>query len=759
MPSTSKANKKPKFQYSEEAMKQALQAVGNGLTCSEASRMFNVPRSTLVYKKTGKSPINRRMGPKCVLSEHQEQLLENWVKEMAKRGFPIVKWDLMSSVEKIVEEMNLKSPFTNGKPGKKWLALFLKRHPSISKRVVEKLTARRAAVSETDLRNWFHEIKVYLKDESYFDILQDPDRVFNADEAAFMLCPKSEKVLGIRGQKNVYEVTGNNDKESITVLVNANASGKVAPIMIVYPYVRLPPTISNSVPDEWCVGKSDKGWMNSENFFEYIANTFYPWLEETGIQLPIILFIDGHSSHLTLHLSTFCAEKGIILLSLFPNATHILQPLDVAVFRPLKLGWQKTVHAWKMQNLYQHLTKYNFAPLLERTIKEYLKKNDLIQGFRLCGLHPFNENAVDYTKCSTEPAATISTDNTKQNLVSSESGQLCSSHLEYLESKIDPAIITQFENSEDDIWKGELSYLQLFHVWLSFKKDYEKNKNRPVRDEDVLSVGDNLQASCSQIPDSSWQLGLTTPVKESPNAQTQILTSSENRREKLSQIICPTTSGKGVPTPFKKFLFWPGTPPKKKTFRNNAPKLPSAVTSKQWQEYFKKKKQEKEEKEKIKLERKMSKINKSKTKTATKKRKISSGSETEKENIPYSESDEETLEQLAQRYEREENEIVEDDDTQLQCGKWVLTELTTTKNTKKHYVGLIIGMEEQEVTVKFLKKLAREVTSNTSTFVWPEKDDIADISMSNILKALPEPTTGRRGEVSFSISFDGYCVF
>lgn len=60
--------------------------------------------------------------------------------------------------------------------------------------------------------------------------------------------------------------------------------------------------------------------MKGENFFEYITNVFYPWVVKTAIQFPVVLFVDGHSSHLTQPLSAFCAEHEIELVALHPNA-------------------------------------------------------------------------------------------------------------------------------------------------------------------------------------------------------------------------------------------------------------------------------------------------------------------------------------------------------------------------------------------------------------------------------------------------------
>ena len=77
---------------------------------------------------------------------------------------------------------------------------------------------------------------------------------------------------------------------------------------------------------------------------------------------PVVLFIDGAKTHLTLHLSNFCAENGIELYCLYPNATHIIQPAT-SVYS-IKLGWRQAVHKWQGDNPNKCLTKVNFAPLL-----------------------------------------------------------------------------------------------------------------------------------------------------------------------------------------------------------------------------------------------------------------------------------------------------------------------------------------------------------------------------------------------------------
>ncbi|KAL7306097.1 hypothetical protein TKK_0001550 [Trichogramma kaykai] len=210
------------------------------------------------------------------------------------------------------------------RPGDKWYKLFLKRHPELSLRVSESISKGRAVVTEESIKAWFHGLHCYLEEMNCTDILDDPTRIFNGDETSFNLCPKTGKVLCPKKWKNVYEISMGNEKETLTVLIFVTAAGELVTPMIVYPYMRLPPAVAKSVPSDWIIGKSDSGWMQSQVFYEYMANGFNDWLTENNVRRPILCLVDGHKSHLTMYLSKFCDDHGIILYSLLPNATHIL---------------------------------------------------------------------------------------------------------------------------------------------------------------------------------------------------------------------------------------------------------------------------------------------------------------------------------------------------------------------------------------------------------------------------------------------------
>lgn len=68
-----------RFLYSEEDVKNALDAVRNGMLVFRASKLYNIPRTTLTCKVKGIYPVERKIGPDTVLSKNEEEMLVKWI--------------------------------------------------------------------------------------------------------------------------------------------------------------------------------------------------------------------------------------------------------------------------------------------------------------------------------------------------------------------------------------------------------------------------------------------------------------------------------------------------------------------------------------------------------------------------------------------------------------------------------------------------------------------------------------------------------
>lgn len=476
--------REPYKKYNRESLEKAVETVKNGGALRATAKQFKIPFATLQSRVSGKYPIDTKPGPDPYLGVQEEKDLVDWVIQMSRCGFPITKEQLFDAVQLVITKMEKKTPFHDGRPSKTWYQSFLRRNKELSEKMSQNLTKRRALVSKEEIKNWFDCVKDYLASRNLLNI--DPRRIFNLDESAFLLSPTS-KVLVHKRDKAAYTLCSN-DKECYTALVTGNAAGELLPTMVVYPYQTIPAKLAKLFPDDFVIGKSESGWMTSETFYMFIVNIFLPWCIKNGIKFPVILFVDGHSSHLTIELSNFCLENLIELVSLYANSTHILQPMDVAVFKALKAAYKKMVQKWRQENDLQPLTKYHFAEVLKNAI-DSLKMDKILQsGFKACGLYPFNPDIVSYEKLFNEGC---DIDFGERNVTKINQDI----DMAPIEKGIDSTVLKFFKaNNDSDVWSGPAEFKELYHFWLDKKRSLQLSQNEinTINETTPNQISENL---------------------------------------------------------------------------------------------------------------------------------------------------------------------------------------------------------------------------------------------------------------------------
>lgn len=452
-------------------MCQAMEAAGGSMTLSEAARKFGVSKSTLSLKLRCFTPVECKKGPSTILNSDEENEIINWIKYCAGKGFPVIKNHLFDFVQDYLTRNKKKNTFKNSRPGKHWYNAFMRRHPSLAERVSQDLTTTRAAVTEADIRGWFSRVHENLKTKDLLSI--SPDQIFNLDESAFMMIPKDNTIITTKGAKAVYQIVSASDKACITTLITASASGEMAPPMIMFDCKTTPKkNILDKIPTRWGVGHTESGWMSAESFYYYMKNVFFKWLKEKNHRFPVVLYVDGHSSHCMLPLVKFCKENQIELISLYPNATHILQPLDVALFRPLKISYTKEHRKYKIENNVVDFKKWMFASVLKLAL-EAVDFSQIIQsGFRVCGLYPFNPDAVDYNvlnkslkKKSNSETSVLNHCEDVEGVKSNVQRQM--DFVKFFETQIiTPSTLELFKKHElEESWTGDVKLEALFEAW------------------------------------------------------------------------------------------------------------------------------------------------------------------------------------------------------------------------------------------------------------------------------------------------------
>ena len=109
-----------------------------------------------------------------------------------------------------------------------------------------------------------------------------------------------------------------------------------------------------------------------------------------------VLIGDNLSSHFSDEILRDCEEHNIAFVCLPPNATHLCQPLDVAYFAPLKKSWRNILTAYKQSTRKNAGTvpKDQFQRLLKKLLEMPNQQQNLISGFRKCGIYPLDKTPV-----------------------------------------------------------------------------------------------------------------------------------------------------------------------------------------------------------------------------------------------------------------------------------------------------------------------------------------------------------------------------
>jgi hypothetical protein len=76
-----------------------------------------------------------------------------------------------------------------------------------------------------------------------------------------------------------------------------------------------------------------------------------------------------------------------------PHSSHLLQPLDVGCFSPLKKAYGRQVEDLIRSHI-NHITKIEFLPAFKAAFDSAITGDNIRTGFRGAGLVPFNPDAV-----------------------------------------------------------------------------------------------------------------------------------------------------------------------------------------------------------------------------------------------------------------------------------------------------------------------------------------------------------------------------
>ncbi|RKK28409.1 hypothetical protein BFJ65_g353 [Fusarium oxysporum f. sp. cepae] len=411
----------------------ALQALQDNpkLTVRRAANIYDVNRSTLGRRQHG--ILSKRDTPtkSRKLSDQEEQIIVQFILDLDSRGFP----SRLSYVEDIANSLcaNRDIPPV----GKHWAYNFIKRQPELKTRQFRRYDYQRAKCEDpTIIRGWFRLVENTI---AKYGIRSDD--IWNFDETGFMMGviePGTVVTSSYRQGRPKQVQPGN--REWITVIEGINAEGQsIPPFIIGAGKDHLANWYQEcDLPGDWVIALSEKGWTDNKLGLEWLKHFDQATAKRTNSRYRLLI-LDGHESHHSVEFEEYCKENKIITLCMPAHASHLLQPLDVGCFGPLKKAYGREIEHL-IRYFITHITKTEFFPAFHVAHQAAITESNIKGGFRGAGLAPFDpENVIsklDVQLRTPTPPVEVTIPSTPWTARTPKTVLEAQSHSKYLQGRI-----------------------------------------------------------------------------------------------------------------------------------------------------------------------------------------------------------------------------------------------------------------------------------------------------------------------------------
>nr|CCA27013.1 PREDICTED: similar to conserved hypothetical protein [Albugo laibachii Nc14] len=314
-------------------------------------------------EKKGKQ--KKRSGPPPVLGNALEKDLRDWVIGTQRKGFPPTR--------------------DAGTIGRGWRDRFFKRFPELAIRNAQIIKRVRNGVECNAVVSYFGRCARAIIEEN-----AGPSRIFNLDETGFVQNLKTRKVIAVRGSKAVWSQNVEPGFH-LTMVACVSADGFVVPPA----FIVLGKRLNRDVLDACTISgatitTSEAGFMTTCIMRESIAA--FALAVPLPIKRLLILVLDGASSHMDASIDAAAATYGVRLVQLPPNASHLYQPLDVAVFRAVKTILKERMYSFMIATGKTAMTKKEAVQLASTAWRMGIeeKPENIAAGFKEAGIWPLS---------------------------------------------------------------------------------------------------------------------------------------------------------------------------------------------------------------------------------------------------------------------------------------------------------------------------------------------------------------------------------
>ena len=134
----------------------------------------------------------------------------------------------------------------------------------------------------------------------------------------------------------------------------------------------------------------DSGWTKQGIAKLWFTVSFLPQIRP---ERPQILVSDGHDSHNFIEIIEIARANNVVILEVHTHKSYWLL-LDKSCFGPLKTAYNAECDRMIEQFLKSVRCKDNSCVVFERALEKALSSENIVSGFRACGIHPYDPDAI-----------------------------------------------------------------------------------------------------------------------------------------------------------------------------------------------------------------------------------------------------------------------------------------------------------------------------------------------------------------------------
>jgi DDE superfamily endonuclease len=357
---------------------------------AKLAREFEVPETRLRYRFRGGGSLKTCGGTNKALTAAEELALCQAIDREEADGTFLRHWQVQHLANWILAQSC--SPEAEEIPTVSipWVGRFLKRHPQYKIRTSKPLAAARKWSHDPQrLRQWYE--RWQQATERYG--IQTAD-IYNYDETGFRVgCGGKQTVVTRFHHQRLFH-SDTDDREHITSVETICADGYSLP-----PFVVLQGKLhthrlyfEEGFSGDTAVALNETGYMNEELNIQYL-NHFNKYTSKRRVGRWRMLIFDGFNSHTAERFIQQCWSSHIVPWALPPHATHLLQPLDVVCFQPLKHYHRKAIDSALRVGIF-NFNRLEFIAAFQDMRKQAFKPSTICSSFEATGLIPFDPDKV-----------------------------------------------------------------------------------------------------------------------------------------------------------------------------------------------------------------------------------------------------------------------------------------------------------------------------------------------------------------------------